>query len=431
MPGLRLEQLRKLSSSVIASAAPPIGVDFGTSALKVLQISSAESPNLIAAASIPTPEELLNEPQKRLAFQLEQLQKLTKSGQLRGKRAACAIPASHTYCKHLQIQPDASAELGSMVRAAVAGQLGCLPDALVCRHIEVGPAAGSGKTEIIALAASRGVVQQMMAGLRAAKLEPVGIHPECTAVLRCFDHITRRAEDSELTSLYLDLGASSTRVIIAQGRQVVFAKTISIGGHFLDHTVARQLRCDQAEARKHRLALANLAKETKAQDPLASAMPAMAAGMSQAQAGARKSIGQAVGGAGAGATATAAEQRSGQSPAGYADVAGLQGNAMAPGRADLSEPLDALTDEIAMCVRYHDTINPGRKIARLVFIGGESRHVALCQHIAKVLRVPAHVADPLARLGRSGEVPVSGLTLGEPQPGWAVALGVSLSPTDL
>ena len=49
----------------------------------------------------------------------------------------------------------------------------------------------------------------------------------------------------------------------------------------------------------------------------------------------------------------------------------------------------------------------------------------------RVLRLGAESADPLARVARSGKEPTTGLTLDQPQPGWAVALGMCLSPTDL
>ena len=66
-----------------------------------------------------------------------------------------------------------------------------------------------------------------------------------------------------------------------------------------------------------------------------------------------------------------------------------------------------------------------------MFVGGESSHEALCAEIARVLKLPAQAADPLARVGRSGNEPAEGVDLSSAQPGWAVAMGLCLSPTDL
>jgi hypothetical protein len=99
--------------------------------------------------------------------------------------------------------------------------------------------------------------------------------------------------------------------------------------------------------------------------------------------------------------------------------------------ADITELLDTITDELSMCLRYHQSLFRNRPIDRAVFLGGESRQAWLCQHVVKALRVPAQMADPLARFDSTGVQETPGLTLGRPQPGWAVACGLCDAPTDL
>jgi Tfp pilus assembly PilM family ATPase len=113
------------------------------------------------------------------------------------------------------------------------------------------------------------------------------------------------------------------------------------------------------------------------------------------------------------------------------DLARAAPTPAAPAGASLREPLEILTDETNMCVRYHDTMFPSSRVSNVVFIGGESRHRGLCQHIARGLRLPAKVADPLARVVRPGTEKAVGVDLSQPQPGWAVAVGLCHCPTDL
>jgi Tfp pilus assembly PilM family ATPase len=82
-------------------------------------------------------------------------------------------------------------------------------------------------------------------------------------------------------------------------------------------------------------------------------------------------------------------------------------------------------------MRYHEALFPGKKIERAVFVGGESRQRPLCQQLARALRIPAQVADPLARVARTGKEPMTGVDLREAQPAWSVPLGLCLSKTDL
>ena len=79
--------------------------------------------------------------------------------------------------------------------------------------------------------------------------------------------------------------------------------------------------------------------------------------------------------------------------------------------------------------RYHDATFPNRPVDRLIFVGGESRHRGLCQRIAQALGVAAQVGDPMVRMGRISDVGVaSGIDRRQPQPGWAVAIGLSMGP---
>ncbi|MFN7614154.1 MAG: hypothetical protein ACK5P8_03055, partial [Phycisphaerae bacterium] len=71
----------------------PIAIEFGTGALKVLQVDGAEPPALIAAAKLDIPPEIIHDAKKRWEFQLSALGKLVKKGGFKGKRAVCAIPA--------------------------------------------------------------------------------------------------------------------------------------------------------------------------------------------------------------------------------------------------------------------------------------------------------------------------------------------------
>ncbi len=92
---------------------------------------------------------------------------------------------------------------------------------------------------------------------------------------------------------------------------------------------------------------------------------------------------------------------------------------------------ESLEEELSMCVRYHQSIFRDRKIDRVVFTGGEARDIGLCQHIARTLRLPAQLGDPLTRLEYKKSLRTPGLALGQAQPGWAVVCGLSTAPTDL
>jgi Tfp pilus assembly PilM family ATPase len=94
------------------------------------------------------------------------------------------------------------------------------------------------------------------------------------------------------------------------------------------------------------------------------------------------------------------------------------------------EPLTKLVEELDLCRRYYEATFPNKPVDRLIFVGGEARQRSLCQHVARELGIAAQLGDPLVRMGRISDIGIeSGIDRRQPQPSWAVALGLSLGPT--
>ncbi len=417
--------LQNAVASALASkpAQPlPIAIDFGVGNLKVLQVQHGPTgPALVAAACLETPDDLLANDEQRLQFQIDALPKLVRRSGFKGKRAVCAIPAWQTMCKQLKIPLTDGVKLNDLIAGAIASQLNIDPAALVFRHIDVGapPAPGaSNKVDVICIATARELVERLMRAVMSARLEPVGMHSEFSAIVRSFEHVNRRSGDQESATLYVDIGAASTKLVIAHGTDLVFARVMEFGGRQLDALVVRQLKCELADARRER-------REVDAKLVAAVDSPASRAVESKIRAATAAVVAAAL-------APEAEERRSGQAAPGFSgDLRGVASGDWTPPKADLTEPLEILTDDIMHCLRYYAAQYPGRRVDKAVFVGGEARYRGLCAQIAKAIRLPAQMADPMARVTRAGTEPTVGVDLKQAQPGWAVALGMCLSPTDL
>lgn len=431
---MRYKGLRSLP----AVGAAPVAIDFGASGLKLLQISSGEAPRLVAAAFVPTPDELVGDPSGRLRYQIEQLPKAVKKAGFTTRRAVCLLPASQMFCKHMQIQLSEGVGVESMLPALLPAQVGCEYEALVCRSVEVPGAGRGGKAEVICMAVSRDMVGRLMQAIKNAKLEPVGVHGPFQSVLRAFDEVNRREEDVNRTTLYLDLGYAATNVMIAHGRSLVFARTVDLGGLHMDERIMEQARVPLGEARslRRQIVFERAQSASSSSSEQGDGLALLHAAIARSQ----KSVGAEAGAAkdehpeaaDTGVAADEFERRdSGDAPGMSAEVQPATTALRYPDRVDLTEPLEILTDEVSMSIRYHKSMFGGRNIDRAVLVGGEARQAWLCQHLARVLRVPVQVGDPLSRVSRGGGEPISGVELGKAQPGWAAALGMCLSPTDL
>jgi type IV pilus assembly protein PilM len=441
--GVFRTKLAGQAKSLTNTGVSPVAVDFGTGALKALQIERTETEcSLVSAACLETPEDLLHDPGKRLRFQSDALPKLLKAGEFKGKRGVCAIPASLSFCKHLKVPKDGT-PIGAIVEAALVQQFGCHPSQMVFRHFEVAdlPSPGGGQqTEVICLAATRELVGRLMGTLREAKLEPVGMHCEQLALIRAFEPISRRTDDKTSTTLYLDIGAGSTNMLIAQGQSLMFSKRIEMGGRFLDEAICKQTKCSMSEARKLRADLDGIvlgatpaaARNASFLDrPVLTPSGAVPVSGSAAANEARARSETAASRSATAAAVAASERRQESGSSIFSGDLGRQApRAFVPPKADLTEPLEIMTDDIALALRYYASLFPARPIERTVFVGGEARYRGLCQHIARAIRVSAQIADPLASVARGNQT-TPGVDLRQPQPGWAVPLGLCLLPTDL
>jgi type IV pilus assembly protein PilM len=279
---------------------------------------------------------------------------------------------------------------------------------------------GLARTETICFAIARDAVMRYVDLLNKCKLDVVGVHTEVQAMVRAFDHIHHGPDDETTTTLFVDMGYGGTKVAITHGRRLTFARCIQLGGRTFDALIAEKLHCDMGSAKAHRISLGSALKR-RWPEPSETGSAIVRAGAAHATAGARSA-------SGAGTAAATVEPRAAKSASRRAT-----GRSAPLGDAvdvDFTELIESLSDEVSMCLRYHQSLFPGRSIDRMVFVGGESRHTSMCRDIARVLELTAQLGDPLSRLGGIGSARAIGLTLGQPQPGWAVAYGLCASPSD-
>lgn len=396
------------SISTVGSMRPgaiPLSIEYGVSGIKVLQLTGSNPSSIVSAAFMPTPDDLLDSPAKRLLFQMDSLPKFLKGEKIKATRASSLIPSGQMVCKHLQIVPTEGVPIEQIAAAQLSAQLGCAPGELLVRCRPVNGAKANGKLEVICFAASREFVGRVMGSLKLAKLEPVGIHTQFDAMARASMLHATSAGGVIKPMLVLDLGCGSTNVLIMHGNEMAFARTIELGARHFDEAICHQLRCTMMESRDLRLKLERLVPAQEASvvggDSVVSTglpgMPPPSDGEETQEQGASNSF---------------------------------TGFSRGP-EIDLSEPLEILGDEISMCMRYHNALFPSLRVERVVFVGGQAKSQILCKHLARTLNLEAQVLDPLACLARSGRVPTSGVDLRSPQPGWATVVGGALSPMDL
>jgi len=394
-----------MSLGLAKGSISPIAIDFGVSSLKVLQLADGDTPSIVGSACMETPAELLTKDAERLQYQFSSLPKLLKGKGFKGRRAVFSIPASQTLVHHFLLPSAAGVSREDQLAQQLITIAQRDPSSMILREFETGELMRNGQKyeSLLCIAMPRESVLQHMEALRSCKLETVGVHSEHLSMLRVFDPITRRSSDRDLYSLYIDLGYGSTKVVIAQGTEPIAARTISIGGRDLDMTSARATKCSIAQARERRNRRMNgydAVNRIFWSDPTDGAKSKPAAPSAK--------------------TALADERREGAMPPGHGAITPEH----AQDRPEACATMEILLEEIAISTGYLES-----PLSRIVFVGGEARMADACELISTMLGIPAQIASPTSILDPRGASDDTDFTI--PQPGWSVAVGLCVSPTDL
>jgi Tfp pilus assembly PilM family ATPase len=388
----------------------PIVVDFGHASLKILQVTTGASPSIIAVAELPIPEEHRSDASARQRWVSERLPTLLKSRPFKGRRVVFSPYASEMVVQHVQVNPAEGVEPFEQAKVQLQSRLGNAGD-LVVRTRQVAEVNRDGqlRQEHLCVAIGRDEVMRTVDLFRRLRLQVVGVHDGVSSAVRAFDHLHRREGDESRRTLYIDLGWSHTRVAISHGTEVVFGKSIPIGGlQFSGRSSADRLDADLEMLLGDSLERSELTTSSGIGSSESDSIhPAFARLQAKRAAGPSASIVE--------------DRRTGRLPTGL----GPRVESASPLAA--GEAIESLGHELAMCIRYYQSTFPEKPIDRAIFIGGEARRTDLSQSIARMLRLPAQLGDPLARLGGLDR---SGLPAG-PHPGWAVACGLCSAPTDL
>ncbi len=353
----------------------PIGVDIGGDSVKLMQLRGpSQSPAVSACALRRLSGGAVDEAELH-ARRVSALRELIREGAFRGRRAVMALSCEELRVKSVRLPQMPESELAQAVRWEAREQFSFEPDPdqlcfLNAGEVRVGEEL---RNEIILMAAPGDIVRRRVALAEEAGLRLEHIDAEPLALFRTFERLLKRREDERAVTVLVDLGRIGTRVVVARGRQVLFIKTIGIGGRDLVKTIAEQLNLSEGEADELRLKIMREQSEQAGNDE------------------SKPSAGDS-----------------------------LQWTVFDAVRGKVQE----LAQEIMLCLRYCAVTFRGLRPGEVLLTGGEAYDPALASLLDEHITTPCVLARPLRA------VDVSGAPLGADRRGvlceWGVCAGLAL-----
>jgi type IV pilus assembly protein PilM len=211
------------------SKTPTIGIDVGRSAIKLAQVGLGDdqTPRLVASASI----EVSAAQRATAAGPLEALgqsidETLTQSG-FRGRRVILGLPATYVHIDRVRLAATlAEDEIQKSVAFECTDRLPFPPSRAKLRHHVAGQVYENDEQrhEVIVMAVRQDVTERLLSIAAKAKLEVVGLRPEPLALAETFGR-----DGSDRCRAIVDIGHGATRLYVARGARIEFARSIGIG----------------------------------------------------------------------------------------------------------------------------------------------------------------------------------------------------------
>ena len=356
----------------------PLGIDFGAHSVRVLQLAPSPKGRAVATAAAcrTLPADLPAEGPARVETLTALVQDALAATGGGGQEVVCSLPATAVQYKNLRLPKMPADELAAAVVWEAADRLKLDPETTRLQFFDAGEVRQGDelRQEIILLAAPATTVDEYAAVLLACDLRPLCVEAVPSALARTSgSQVTDTDEDS--IKVVLDVGYSTSKVLIVRRGRVVFFKLIDVAGNTFDKRVAQQLRLPLSEAAELRQRLGSL------EDSSASGQDERLFG-----AAGRDSVDRAV-------------------------------------HEALRVPVDELSRELSLCLRYFSVTFRGRRPDAVQLAGGEARASQLDALLAEGAGIQVAPVDVTTQVDFGGVDPALTADGGSD---WAVAAGLAL-----
>lgn len=368
----------------------PIGIDLGSHSLKILQLGWADDGlELIAAAKAEIPEEIHEDPLECHNWYISQIKEMLGSRGFKGKKVVSCLPARSMLIQHLRLPKMKPENIQKNLAYEAQERLPFTVEGAMLRHITAGEVYENdeNKLEVILMAASRNAVQEHLHLIEHAKVEIDSVNVEACALVNSFAHL-HQDDQQDHAYMLIDLGHTAAKVVIVHGKAIRFCRTINVGVKDICQSVSKQLSIPTSRALSM-LTSENFQPDTQVRSS---------------------------------SFASRSDSETAGNPADETTTATLDKTQILQEVTGLT--LQKMATEILSCRRYHDLLFENQPVEKVVFVGGLAKNKTFCQHLARLLKLPAQLGDPLARISHQIKVDSD---LDEQFNGdWSVAFGLSL-----
>jgi len=246
--------MNDIIAKLFGSAAPPlIGIDIGSSSVKLIQLSTSGSSYRIEGFAVqPVPEGAVSEGVISEPEQIaDAIKKAIQRGGFKAKNCAMAVTGSAVITKIINLPSDLSEDDIEGQIEVEAGQYIPFPREEVSLDFEVlGPSPRNADLLEILLAASK--TEHVDARLEVAELLGLNVSVvdvEAYAIANAFELVRNAAGIDEAETIgVLNIGSNVSSMIVLRGNRSIYSREHTFGGHQLIEECMRRYGMDAEQA---------------------------------------------------------------------------------------------------------------------------------------------------------------------------------------
>jgi type IV pilus assembly protein PilM len=375
----------------------PIGLDIGSSSIKMLQLATNGGHfSVIGARRIRIDPAQSTDEQAYTNSVISAIRTALAEGDFRGRDVVSCLPSDKLIVTSVRLAETNTDEIEQAVKKEAAQRFGLDPDSDAVHYMLAGDVRQGDETrnELILFVAKGDTVRAHIELLEQAGLRPVGLDALPCALFRSFERHLQRQEDQDRAAVFIDVGYRFTTVVFGRGREITFIKQVPIGGRQFNQEVAAKLDVGLGEAETLRNRLTT--ERTRAVGP-----------------NSQNSGGSAV---------DNEQDAAGEHPP--QPVEELDASIRQVMVDALGAIAEELAREISLCFKYYTVTFRGKRVERAVFSGGGAYEQILLKVMRRQLAVDIELAQPLRGFD------LMDIDFGSdrrsPLCEWAVAAGLSL-----
>lgn len=228
------------------SAQPQIGIDIGTTSIKLVELSPLGKNNfrLLAAASMPSPVGGVKANLANLAPISSALARIVKESGAHSRRVVAALPEEQISSHIVQMPALSDAEVEQALQWQVEQYIPIPQEQAIWSH-KVIRRDNNGGVEVLLVAAAKNLVEAYKMVLEQAGLEVIALETELMAVAR-----SEVKQNSPLT-VVVDMGSSSTDLGVVRNGDLIFARTVPTAGEAFVRAIESSLGLDTGQAQQY------------------------------------------------------------------------------------------------------------------------------------------------------------------------------------